>query len=256
MKGQRAWTGFPARSITIAAAAGLFIALCVLPVLYMLAISFIGMDGGLGLVNYRGLLTDGRRIELLQSDLADWRITFVDAGINSTIGQRLQAVEPHLRGEAEFLANYADGLSDLPLPAQLEHFRQHDCTAGFVCVRPQVSYHFIVRQHDGRVSSVQDIDQTGLRINGGFFIFRKEIFNYLRNGDDLVMGAFQRLLAQNRLLAYHHDGFWQSMDTFKDKQLLDEMYARGDAPWEVWKGAARSAVPIRRSSRRRRAAAP
>jgi len=202
------------------------------------------------------VLSDGgRRIELLQSDLGDWRITFVDAGINSTIGQRLKSVEPHLHGEAEFLANYADGLSDLPLPQQLAHFQRHDCPASFVCVRPQLSYHFIMARDDGPVTSVRDMEQTGLRINGGFFIFRSEIFNYLRNGDDLVMGAFQRLLAQGRLLAYRYEGFWQSMDTFKDKQLLDEMHARGDAPWEVWKSAARSAVPVPRLTGRRRAVA-
>jgi len=185
----------------------------------------------------------GRRLELLQSDIGDWRITFVDTGVNASIGQRLKVVEPHLAGEREFLANYCDGLTDLPLSAQLEHFQRHDRIASFLCVKPQLSYHFVVSRNGGQVTSIQDIGQTGMRINGGSFIFKTEIFDYLRNGEELVTQAFQRLLAENQLLAYRYDGFWQSMDTFKDKQLLHDMYARGNAPWEVWKSVARPAVP-------------
>ena len=185
----------------------------------------------------------GRRLELLQSDIGDWRITFVDTGINSNIGQRLKVVEPHLAGEREFFANYCDGLSDLALPAQLEHFRRHGRVASFLCVKPHLSYHFVVSRNGGQVTSVQDIGQTGLRINGGYFIFKTEIFDHLRNGEDLVAEAFQQLLGENQLVAYRYDGFWESMDTFKDKQRLDEMHARGDAPWEVWKHAAPVASP-------------
>ena len=185
----------------------------------------------------------GRRLELLQSDIGDWRITFVDTGVNSSIGQRLKVVEPHLAGEREFFANYSDGLTDLPLPAQLEHFQRHGRIASFLCVKPHLSYHFVVSRNGGQVTSIEDIGQTGLRINGGFFILRTEIFEHLRHGEDLVMDAFQRLLVENQLLAYRYDGFWESMDTFKDKQRLDEMYARGDAPWEVWKRGAPVAVP-------------
>jgi glucose-1-phosphate cytidylyltransferase len=180
----------------------------------------------------------GRRLELLQSDVGDWRITFVDTGLGSNIGQRLKAVEPHLAGEDEFFANYSDGLTDLPLLAQLDHFRRRDRIASFLCVRPQLSYHFVVARNDGQVTSIQDVGQTGLRINGGFFILRTKIFDYLRRGEDLVMDAFQRLLAENQLLAYRYDGFWEPMDTFRDKQRLDDLHARGDAPWEVWKHAA------------------
>jgi glucose-1-phosphate cytidylyltransferase len=185
----------------------------------------------------------GRRLELLQSDIGDWRITFVDTGVNASIGQRLKVVEPHLAGERAFLANYSDGLTDLPLSAQLEHFQRHDRIASFLCVKPQLSYHFVVSRNGGQVTSIQDIGQTGMRINGGSFMLKTEIFDYLRNGEELVTEAFQQLLAENQLLAYRYDGFWQSMDTFKDKRLLDDMYARGDAPWEVWKPVARAAAP-------------
>lgn len=198
----------------------------------------------------------GRRLELLRSDISDWRITFLDTGISSNIGQRLRAVEPHLDGERQFFANYSDGLTDLPLPSQLEHFGQHDRVASFLCVPPHLSYHFVAARDDGQVTSIQDASQTGLRINGGFFVFRTGIFDYLRHGADLVMDAFQQLLAENQLLAYRYDGFWQSMDTFRDKQRLEDMHARGDAPWEVWKGAVGPGLPIELPRSRRRAARP
>src|SRR5437867_3996132 len=183
----------------------------------------------------------GRRLELLQSDIAEWRITFVDTGINSNIGQRLKAVEPHLAGEREFFANYSDGLTDVPVPAQLEHFRRHDRIASFLCVKPQLSYHFVLSRPSGEVTSIRDIAETGLRVNGGHFIFKAEIFDYLRNGEELVPEAFQRLLAEDQLVGYRYDGFWQPMDTFKDRQRLEDLYARGDAPWEVWKRPAPAA---------------
>ncbi len=183
----------------------------------------------------------GRRLELLQSDIAEWRITFVDTGINSNIGQRLRAVEPHLAGEREFFANYSDGLTDVPVPAQLEHFRRHDRIASFLCVKPQLSYHFVLSRPSGEVTNIRDIGETGLRVNGGHFIFKAEIFDYLRNGEELVPEAFQRLLAEDQLVGYRYDGFWQPMDTFKDRQRLEDLYAQGAAPWEVWKRSAPAA---------------
>jgi glucose-1-phosphate cytidylyltransferase len=93
------------------------------------------------------------------------------------------------------------------------------------------------------VTGIQDTGQSGLRINGGFFVFKRGIFRYIREGEDLVAEPFQRLLSENELLAYRYDGFWLPMDTFKDKQRLDEMYARGNAVWEVWKSAAASPEP-------------
>jgi len=199
------------------------------------------------------VLSDGgRRVELLRSDIGDWRITLVDTGVNASIGQRLKAVEAHVAGESEFLANYSDGLTDLPLPEHLEHFRRHKAVASFLSVRPHLSYHFVLSRNGGQVTGIQDVEGTGLRINGGFFIFRSEIFDYLRPDGDLVGGAFQELVRAKKLLAYRYDGFWESMDTFKDKQRLDDMHARGDAPWEVWKhGPGPSDRPSRAARSRR-----
>jgi len=178
----------------------------------------------------------GKKVELMGSDTHDWKITFVDTGSTANIGQRLKAVERHLREEPEFLANYSDGLTSLPLPMQLEHFRSHDAIASFLSVKPHISYHLVSADPGGRVTAIDDISQTRIRINGGYFILKREIFDYLDEGEELVREPFQRLVNARRLTAYEYDDFWMSMDTFKDRQQLEEIYARGHAPWEVWNG--------------------
>lgn len=179
----------------------------------------------------------GKRVDLVNSDIDDWRITFADTGISSNIGQRLRAVEKYLEGEDEFLANYSDGLTDMPLPRQLEHFHEHDKIASFLCVRPNLSYHLVsLQQGNGSlVSEIRAINDGNIRINGGYFIFKKEIFNYMRDKEELVIEPFHRLVAAKQLIGYPYDGFWTSMDTFKDKQQLESLCATGVAPWEVWK---------------------
>jgi glucose-1-phosphate cytidylyltransferase len=177
----------------------------------------------------------GRTLELLKSDIGDWRITFVDTGLNANIGQRLKAVERHLDGEEYFLANYADGLSDLNLNEQLDHFFLHKRTASFVSVKPNLSFHFVNADEQGRVKTIENFGRTHLRINGGFFVFHRDIFRYMGPGEELVHEPFQRLVADDQLLAYEYDGFWQAMDTFKDRQGLEELYAAGNAPWALWK---------------------
>jgi len=178
----------------------------------------------------------GKNLELLSSDIQDWRITFAYTGINSNIGQRLKAVEKHLEGEKEFLANYSDGLTDMPLPQQLEHFRQQGKVASFVCVRPNLSYHLVsLQEGTSLVADIHAINNGEVRINGGYFIFKKEIFNYMRDKEELVNEPFHRLLREKQLMGYPYDGFWASMDTFKDRQELESLYSTGAAPWEIWK---------------------
>jgi len=182
------------------------------------------------------LADGGKRLELFNSDIQDWRITFVDTGINSNIGQRLKAAEKYLEGEEEFLANYSDGLTDLPLPQQLDHFHRHGKVASFLCVRPNLSYHMVsLQESDGSlVTGMRAMNQCTMRINGGFFIFKKMIFDYIRENEELVSEPFERLIAKKQLVAYSYDGFWQCMDTFKDRQELENRYASGRAPWQLW----------------------
>jgi glucose-1-phosphate cytidylyltransferase len=187
-----------------------------------------------GLSNDFILTEGGRRRELLTSDIEDWKITFVDTGLTSNIGERLSLVKKHLAGEEMFLANYSDGLSDVPLPQQIETFRRDGSAACFLSVKPNLSYHFVSVDGQGRVESFRDIVQSGLRVNGGFFVFRQEIFDYIKEGEELVLEPFQRMVAGNQLLAYQYDGFWLPMDTAKDKARLDELQSTGKPPWYVW----------------------
>ena len=176
----------------------------------------------------------GREIELMNRDISDWRITFADTGVNANIGQRLVAVRKYLVGEQTFLANYADGLTDMHLPSVIAQFRAAGKIGNFVSIRPNLSFHAVSGSANGDVREIKPIRETDLRINTGFFMFRSEIFDYIRQGEELVEQPFQRLIAEDQLFAHAYDGFTESMDTFKDKQHFDELYAKGKAPWEVW----------------------
>src|ERR1700751_752792 len=167
----------------------------------------------------------GKKVDLLNSDIQDWRITFVNTGIGSNIGQRLRAVEKYLEGEEEFLANYSDGLTDLPLPQQLEHFHQHGKIASFLCVRPNLSYHLVSLQegNGSLVSGIHAINNGTLRINGGFFIFKRNIFDYIGAKEELVSEPFQRLVEEKELIGSPYDGFLPRMDPFQEKQHLESL---------------------------------
>jgi glucose-1-phosphate cytidylyltransferase len=177
----------------------------------------------------------GKRITLFNSDISDWNVTFADTGTNSNIGQRLKAVEKFLGDDEFFLANYSDGLTDLPLNDHINRFIRENKIGSFLCVKPHLTCHFISLSSAGRVEEINDIHHSEIRINGGYFVFRRDIFQYIRDGEELLNEPFQRLVEKRELMAYKYDGFWACMDTFKDKQLLDDLYARGNAPWEVGK---------------------
>jgi glucose-1-phosphate cytidylyltransferase len=177
----------------------------------------------------------GKKLELYNSDIHDWNITFVDTGIETNIGQRLKAVEKYLDGEEIFLANYTDGLTDLHLPTLIENFKNVGCVATFLSFPPNLSYHIVNTGENGVVKEIREITKSNLRINSGYFAFRSEIFKYISNGEELVKEPFQRLIAEKQLIAHEHQGFFLAMDTFKDRQQMEDLLSRGVAPWEVWK---------------------
>jgi len=187
----------------------------------------------------------GQHIRLFNRDIEDWKITFVDTGLHSNVGQRLRAAEPYLDSDETFLANYTDGLSDLHLPSYLEFFEGTGRVASFVAVRPAQSFHVVSIDGNGRVETVAPIAESDIWMNGGFFAFRRAIFDYMREGEELVEEPFHRLIVANQLVAYRHGGFFACLDTYKEKQLLDDLHARDQMPWAVWRksnGSAR-AVP-------------
>jgi glucose-1-phosphate cytidylyltransferase len=180
------------------------------------------------------LTNGGGNIRLFNSDIKDWKITFVDTGLNANLGERLMAVRKYLGEDEIFFANYSDGLSNAPLPDYTDHMRKMKAIGCFLCVRPSQSFHAAHVSDDGMITEFRHIKHSEYRINGGFFVFKKEIFDYMKPGEELVEQPFQRLIAEKKLAAFKYDGFWAAIDTFKDKHRIDEMYAKGDRPWEVW----------------------
>jgi glucose-1-phosphate cytidylyltransferase len=175
----------------------------------------------------------GKKIDYLSRDIDDWKITFVETGANANVGERLRAVEPHVKQEEMFLANYGDGLSDVPLPRMVDMFRRSKAVASLLLVQPTASFHMVNAGSDGIVKGIRALSGSDFWINGGFFVMRNEIFQYMKPGEELVQEPFQRLIEKQALLAYRYSGFWQCMDTFKDKHHLDGL-DQGTAPWKVW----------------------
>jgi glucose-1-phosphate cytidylyltransferase len=193
-------------------------------------------------LNYNECLTNdfimsdgGKKVELIQSDIQDWRITFVDTGLHSNLGQRLLRVRKYLEGESMFMVNYADALTDLPLDEHIKQFTASDAVGSFVAVRTSQSFHSVQSDENGRVSGIGQIKDTEFWINGGFFVFRPEIFEYVNEGEELVEQPFHRLVEQRKLIVNKYSGFWQQMDTFREKIIYDRMEARGNCPWMVWR---------------------
>ena len=174
-------------------------------------------------------------VELYTRDLDNWRITFVDTGLHSNIGQRLMRVKQYVDKDEVFLANYADGLSNLPLDRLVADFQRRKVVATFASVRSAQSFHTVRADDDGVVSGMGAMNHGELWINGGYFVLRREIFDYMQEGEELVEKPFARLIEKQLLSTFRHDGFWQSMDTFKDKINFDRMEARGECPWMLWK---------------------
>lgn len=177
----------------------------------------------------------GKKLALANSDIQNWSITFAETGLHSNIGQRLQMVEKYLGNDETFLATYSDGLTNLDFDSYLDYARRRDKIATFVSVKPNQSYHVARTDANGLVTEITEVTKAGVRINAGFFVLKREIFSYMRPGDELVVEPFQRLIKKQELAAYEYDGFFASMDTFKDKQQLDASYDSGRSPWEVWR---------------------
>jgi glucose-1-phosphate cytidylyltransferase len=176
----------------------------------------------------------GSELELMSSDIQDWSITFLDTGLKSNIGQRLLRVKEHIGDDPFFLANYTDGLSDVNIELMIQKLTESENTGIFVGVRPNATFHVIENNEDGVVQRINNITNGSFRANGGFFVFRNDIFNYINEGEELIEEPFQRLIEQGKLVTHIHDGFWACMDTLREFNSLKEMESKGDPPWQVW----------------------
>ena len=188
-----------------------------------------------------------RQAKLFKTDISEWRITFVDTGLNSGIGERLRRVRRFVEDEPVFLANYADVFTNAPLPDMITRFEGSTAIVSLLAVPPQSSHHVVDVGEDGLITQVTPVRDLRQWENGGYFVLRQGIFDYLHEGEDLVEDALVRLVPEKRVLAYPYKGYWSPADTVKERAQLEEMYHRGHCPWMVWdperSGSARATSP-------------
>jgi glucose-1-phosphate cytidylyltransferase len=193
-----------------------------------------------------GMIEEYVRRELLfrqaRGNGGRWKITFVDTGEDATIAERLLAVRDYVGDDELFLANYGDNLTDAPLPSIVSNLVARDKVATFLCVRPNYTFNVVTTGESGLVEGIYDIAQTGIWINGGYFVFRNSIFDYVCPGDELVEEPFRRLIAADQLVAYPYEGFWAPMDTLKDRERLEALVGMTVGPWSVWDDRRATAV--------------
>jgi len=180
------------------------------------------------------LTKGGSDVELLSSDISEWRITFVDTGMDTAIGERLRRVRRYLEDDEVFLANYGDVLTDAPMDSIVDEFLQTDAVGSLMAVSPQDSFHVVRFDPDGTMRDLEPVADMSMCINGGYFVLRQGIFDYLNEGEDLVMDACVRAARAGRFRVHPHAGFWAPMDTLKERSALEELNRSGNRPWAVW----------------------
>ena len=188
--------------------------------------------------NYHARLSDmvidvkSGRVEYFNPTSEDWKISLIDTGAQTMTGGRLLRLKPILQSGGTFMLTYGDGVSDVDVTALLKFHRSHGRIATVTAVRPPVRFG-VLSLADNRVIEFQEKPQSSEGwINGGYFVFEPEIFDYI--ADDSTMLERQPLesLAQaGQLMAFHHAGYWQCMDTLRDKLTLEDLWNSGEAPW-------------------------
>jgi len=166
---------------------------------------------------------------------AGWQIELVDTGLEASIGERLAGAREHVERRDVFLCAYGDTLTDAPLPLLIAAHAASGKVASLLAARPNYTFNVIQRDEGNLVTRFADVAESGMWVNGGFFVFRNTIFDYMREGDDLP-DTLGRLIDDRQLLAYEYDGFWAPMDTLKDRERLEGLVELGTSPWQVWSG--------------------
>lgn len=164
-----------------------------------------------------------------------WKVTLVDTGLNTMTGGRIRRIAPYI-GNEPFLMTYGDGVSDIPINQLVEFHKSHGRLATISTVRVGQRFGIIEIEENGEVSAFREKAKIdGSAINGGFMVLEPKIFDYLK-GDETIFekDPLERLAAEKQLVAFRHEGFWQCMDTQRDKALLEELWQKGTAPWKVW----------------------
>jgi glucose-1-phosphate cytidylyltransferase len=171
-------------------------------------------------------------VEYSNPTVEDWSVSLVDTGAATQTGGRLLRLKSRLRDQGTFMLTYGDGVADVDLRKLLEFHRGHGRLATVTAVRPPARFGDL-RIEEGRVTSFAEKPQTGEGwINGGFFVFEPAVLDYIANDDTILERApLENLARDSQLMAFHHTGYWQSMDTLRDKNALEQLWAAGSPPW-------------------------
>jgi glucose-1-phosphate cytidylyltransferase len=176
------------------------------------------------------------RVTYEQESPVDWRVSLIDTGESTETGGRLHRLAPRIRPDGAFMMTYGDGVSDINLKALVEFHRKHGRLATVTAVRPPARYG-TMRFDGDQVVEFQEKPQTGEGwINGGFYIFEPGVLDYIPEDQTILERTpLERLAQDGQLMAYRHEGFWQCMDTVRDKVRLETLWEGGSPPWKIWK---------------------
>ena len=175
-------------------------------------------------------------IEVHRNDSEDWKISLIDTGPLTMTGGRLRRAMPFIGNDESFCLTYGDGVSDVDIGSAIAFHREHGKRATVTAVRPASRFGQLDLDGDAvRAFAEKPVDEGGW-INGGFFVLSRDVKDYLGHDDECVWerAPLERLAAEGELRSYFHDGFWQPMDTLRDRQMLEAMWERGEAPWKTW----------------------
>jgi glucose-1-phosphate cytidylyltransferase len=176
------------------------------------------------------------QIEYHDSSSEPWRVTLVDTGLNTMTGGRIKRIQPFV-GDEPFMLTYGDGVSDIDILALLDFHKKHKRLATLTAVQPSGKFGALGIDTQNAVIQFKEKPKgDGAWINGGFFVCEPGIFDYIRSGDETIWERqpLEDLSRDGQLGAYKHEGFWQPMDTLRDKNELERLWATGNAPWKVW----------------------
>jgi glucose-1-phosphate cytidylyltransferase len=163
-----------------------------------------------------------------------WRVTLIDTGDNTMTGGRVKQIQPHI-GDNPFMLTYGDGISDVNISVLLKFHEKNKKIGTLTAIRPAARFGALEIQNNRVTSFIEKPKGEGDYVNGGFFVFEPELFDYLENDATVLeSGPLESLAGEGQLNAYKHDGFWHPMDTLRDKNYLEGEWATGKAPWKLW----------------------
>lgn len=173
-------------------------------------------------------------VRMHEPNCEDWKVHLIETGLNTQTGGRIKRLEPWLK-EATFCATYGDGVSNVNIGDLLQFHRKQGKIATVTAVRPPARFGELVIENDHVVDFVEKPQVGEGWINGGFMVFEPEIFRYLKDDQSILeRDGLETLARDGQLAAFRHDGFWQCMDTLRDKRLLESLWLSTKAPWKVW----------------------